>query len=320
MKLGLYSRSLDGRSEAGASAVLERVALLGLDGCLFVSPFELSQRLESSELHQVRARAEALGVYVDVGLGQIHPLHFDKRPDLLAVGEGDMRRALERVLRSLTALGCANLMFSIGTLEDRFDTTTPWNQQLQATCEFLLSLKPVLQDLGCRLTLKTHEEITTFEILRLIETVGPDVLGVCLDPVNVLARLEDPLRATRRLAPYVRQVVVDDALVRLTNNGLERWLCPCGSGVLDWPSMLSLLPNYPENVRLVVELHRAFLEMPIFDAVWRAAQPDLSVSELVALVELVQASVSRPFDPSYQHDPWKRLEPTLAYLRGMTAG
>jgi hypothetical protein len=89
---------------------------------------------------------------------------------------------------------------------------------------------------------------------------------------------------------------------------------------LDWPAVLGVLPNYPESVRLVVELHRAFLDMPLFDAAWLAAQPDLSVSELVRLLELVQASVSRPFDPDHQHDPWTRLTPSIAYLRGMTAG
>ena len=182
MKLDLYSRSLDGHSDGGPTAVLDRVASLGMDGCLFVSPFELSSRLDPIELRAVRAHADALGVYLAVGLGQIHPLHFDRRPDLLASGNGDMRTALQRVLRLLTAIGCTDVMFSIGTLEDRFDTTTPWNQQLQSTCEFLISLKPILHDLGCRLTLKTHEEITTFEILRLIETVGPEVLGVCLRP------------------------------------------------------------------------------------------------------------------------------------------
>jgi sugar phosphate isomerase/epimerase len=222
------------------------------------------------------------------------------------------------VLAALTAIGCTDMMFTMGTLDDRFDATTPWVQQMQSTCEFLLSLKPVLQELGCRLTLKTHEEITTFEILRLVETVGPDVLGVCLDPVNVLARMEDPLEATRRLAAYVRQVVLDDALVRLTDSGLERWLCPCGSGVLDWPAILGTLPGYPDTVRLIIELHRAFLDMPIFDATWLASQPDLQMSEFAAIIKLAHASLSRPFAASYQHQPWNRLPPTLAYLRAMT--
>ena len=71
----------------------------------------------------------------------------------------------------------------------------------------------------------------------------------------------------------------------------------------------------------VVELHRAFLDMLLFRAGFRLQRSrDSSVSELVAIVELVQASASRPLDPGYQHDPWKRLEPTLAYLRGMTEG
>jgi 3-oxoisoapionate decarboxylase len=317
MKLALYSRSVEGSDGLGPEAILDHVAELGLDGCLFASPLELSARLDLAELQAVRDHAGSLGLYIEVALGQINPFHFSARPDLLALGDGDMRVALERVLHAVCAIGCTDLMFSIGTLADRFSQSTAWHEQLQATDRFLASLAPLLRDLGCRLDLKTHEEITSFEILRLVESVGPDVLGASFDPVNVLARVEDPLAAARRLAPYVRQVHIDDALLRLTERGLDRWLCPCGSGVLDWPAILAALPN---DVRLTIELHRAHLEMPIFDPNWLAAQPELTILEFAAVLKLAQASRSRRLDQSFQTSPSLRLEPTLAYLRALPIG
>lgn len=52
---------------------------------------------------------------------------------------------------------------------DRFRTDVSWEEQLEATRRFLLKLKPIAQDLGIHLNLETHEEITTFEILRSLK-------------------------------------------------------------------------------------------------------------------------------------------------------
>lgn len=73
---------------------------------------------------------------------------------------------------------------------------------------------------GSRLLLKTHEEITSFEIVRIIEKVGADVIGVLLDPVNFVARLEEPIVYNARVAPYVRQVHLEDFVVRYNDKGL----------------------------------------------------------------------------------------------------
>jgi hypothetical protein len=68
-------------------------------------------------------------------------------------------------------------------------------------------------------------------------------------------------------------------------------------------------------MHIAIELHRAFFDMPIFDSEWLAAQPDLSVTELVGLFRLLSESESGPFTKDYQMDPASRLEPALAYVR-----
>jgi sugar phosphate isomerase/epimerase len=315
---GLYSRSLSLDDRVDAALLLDRVAALGLGGCMFSSPSALSARLDPAELESVRAHADVLGLYLELALGQINPYRFDARPDLVALGEGDARFGLERMLRAAQTIGCTELMFSIGTLADRSGDAPLWAEQLRATSQFLRELAPILRDLGCHLNLKTHEEITSFEVVRLIEATGPDVLGVCFDPVNVLARLEHPLAAAQRLAPYVRQIQLDDARIRLSKDGLVRRLCACGSGIINWPAILRavLRPELP--ARLTVELHRAQLSMPIFDSNWLAMQPDLTISEFAAVIELTQApaGVANAWE-ARGAEPIERLAPTIAYLRGL---
>ena len=54
-------------------------------------------------------------------------------------------------------------------------------EQLQASEKFLRKLAPFARDLGVHMNLETHEEITSFELVRLVEAVGPDVLGIVFD-------------------------------------------------------------------------------------------------------------------------------------------
>lgn len=63
------------------------------------------------------------------------------------------------------------------------------------------------------MNIETHDEITSFEILRLIEKVGADCVGVVFDTANGLQRGEHPVFAAKRLAPHIRQTHIKDAYV-----------------------------------------------------------------------------------------------------------
>jgi sugar phosphate isomerase/epimerase len=320
VRVGIYSLSISRGADSNPFDVLDDVNQLGLAGCQFASPLDLSPDLDPAELQTVRSHAARHGLFVDVALGQIHPYHFESRPEVLALGNGSPKIGFQRLIEAARTVDCTEIMFTIGTVADRFSVSVTWEQQLHAATAFLRTLAPQARDLACHLCLKTHEEITSFEIARIADALGPDVLSVCFDPVNLLVRLEDPLSAARRLAPLVRQVQLDDALIAMTARGLERWLVPCGSGVIDWPAILALLGSDLPDVRGTIELHRAFFDMPIFEPTWLAAQPELTVSELVSVLRLVRESEGRPFAKDFQMDPVSRLEPTLAYLRHSGSG
>src|SRR5262249_8369500 len=156
----------------------------------------------------------ALGMYLETGLGKVNPYASPEAPELRAIGDGDIRLGFERMMCACAAIDCRELW--IGTANrksqyagrfsyDRFRTDVAWDDQLVATERFLPTLAPIARDLGIHLNLETHEEITTFECVRLVEAVGPDVMGVVFDTSNVLHRGEDPVAAAGRIAPYVRQ-------------------------------------------------------------------------------------------------------------------
>lgn len=327
MKVGLDGFALPGARRT-ALQTLEFVREYGLDGAFFASPLVLSPTLDAGELRAVRARADELGLYLELGVGLVNPKHFAASAAILGLGDGDYRRGLERQIRAGQAIGCTELRSALGSEADRFDPSLAWTEQLRATSAFLVSLAPLLRDLGCRLNLETHGDTTTFELVRLAEAIGPDVVGICLDTANVLCRAEDPLSAARRAAPYVHQTHTKDAIVYFVDDGLMRQTRPCGEGAIDWDLLLPTLAQYAPDLNLSIEDHKGLFGMRIYDPAWLALHPDLTASELAALVRLARrceakigrGELARPAE--YEVVPWEqqamaRLQATVQHLRAV---
>jgi sugar phosphate isomerase/epimerase len=324
VKIGIYARSLD-QAPASPFSALDTVKANGLDGCLFPTPLDVSASLDPGEIREVRAYAETLGLYLDSALGQINPYHFANRQDVLGAGGGDFRTGLERMIAAAAEMGCRSPFFTVGALTDRFSTSVPWADQVAATRNFLVSLRPFLLEHGYGLDLKTHEEITSAECVEMVEAVGADVLGIGLDPVNVLVRLEAPLAATRRVAPYARRVFLSDADLFWQDDGIVRKLRAVGDGILDWPGMLASLKAAGASPSFTIELHRGQFGMPIFEGAWMADAPEIAPLELAEIVRLTTVSERKLTDPgrlakeAQQVDVLERLPATLAYLPTLRA-
>lgn len=319
MKIGIYARSLV-QAPTSPFSVLDTVKGHGLDGCLFPTPLDLSATLDSGEIREVRAYAESMGLYLDSALGQINPYHFASRKDVLGAGGGDFRTGLERMIAAAAEMGCRTPFFTVGALTDRFSKSVPWADQVAATRRFLVSLRPFLLEHGYGLDLKTHEEITSAECVEMVEAVGADVLGIGLDPVNVIVRLEAPLEATRRVARYTHRVFLSDADLFWQDDGVVRKLRAVGDGILDWPGMLAILKDAGATPSFTIELHRGQFGMPIFDPAWIAAAPEIAPLELAEIVRLTTVAEGKLATPgrltkeAQQVDVLERLPATLATL------
>lgn len=284
-------------------AVIRKAAALGAGEVTFYSLFELSPTLDRDVLAQLKAEADQLGIRIAASLDWLNPLRLERQTREIALGDGDFARGVERLLEAGASLGMTEMFFTIGTLEDR---AANWDEQLDAVADFVIGLKPKLRELGMRLLVKTHEEITSFETLALIDKVGADTLGVSFDPVNLLVRIEDPLAAARRLAPHVAQAHIDDAILTFEGRGIRRYLAPVGAGVLDWPTILQLIPN----AKRLIELHRGQFAIPVFDPAWRAGQAYLTLDEVCAVLEATAGcAASTPID---QDDVGLRLPAAIA--------
>lgn len=339
MKLGIDWQKLPEATKRGPLASLDHVKQLGLEGIFFPTVLDMSPTLDRGLLREIRARADALGLYLEAGLGKINPFCSAEAPELRAAGNGDIIAGLTRMVELAAEIGCHELWISPGNFKaqyperlanDRFRTDIDWADQLAAMTKVMRRIAPVLRAHGSHMNMETHDEITSFEILRLIEAVGEDCTGAVFDTANGLQRGEHPVWAARRLAPFVRQTHIKDAYVARAPGGLDFQGRACGDGIVDFAAILPLLAKANPGLNLSLEIAASCEDKPrlrnprqcieIDDPAWRAAHLDLTAEELYAYMAMVDAYEARVISgavedwatyearnygyPSYEHQPY----------------
>lgn len=305
MRVGVDSTKYPGAGAHDAAWLLDEVAREGLDGVFLRSVRELSPTLDEGEMRDIAARARALGLRIEAGIGKVNPFSTPEAPEIRALGGGDYRRAMERMIEAAAEAGIHELWTALCNYQfdlahfgvfafDRFRTDVAWSDQLDATVAFLRLLAPALRAHGSHLNVETHEEITTFELLRIVEAVGPDVIGITFDPANVVVRGEEPVAAARCVAPHVRATHIRDVALVATADGFARFLMPVGEGVIDWPALLGALDAGPDGAERMLSIEgilrgRAEMAIPHRDPRWMAGHPDLVPAELDDLLRLERA-------------------------------
>lgn len=119
----------------------------------------------------------------------------------------------------------------------------------------LRAVLPAYESAGVTLALETYEQIATSAQIDLIETIGSDRLGICLDPANVVARLESPRDIVERTAPYVRNVHAKDfTFTRRTGwVGFTYSGALMGTGLHDYPHLLATVEPRDRGINEIVE-------------------------------------------------------------------
>lgn len=191
---------------------------------------------DRGRLREIRAHADLLGLRTQVSVGGCNPFFAGmSEPDLvLAVGEH---------IALAAQFGWQELHGVLGGPRERYEVPTSWTEQLEASARTLMALRPVLRTHGSRINLETHGDVTTFELVRLVEAVGAEVLGICLDTANVVLHGEHPLAAARRAAPYTHITHCKDAIVFFVKRGLRRQTLPPGAGMIDWNALVTELTD-----------------------------------------------------------------------------
>lgn len=310
MRIGVDGRKIPQAAQRGPLDSLDHGKSFGMAGLFYRTVLDMSPTLDPGALRAIRNRADELGMYVETGLGKVNPYASPEAPELRAIGDGDIVLGFRRMMEACVAIGCTELWIATANYKtiyagkwayDRFRTDVTWAEQLEATEKFLHKLAPIARDLGVHMNMETHEEITTFELLRLIEAVGEDVMGVVLDTLNPMQRGEHPVWAARRVAPFVRQTHIKDAYLAHVPGGVTAQARACGEGVIDFRAVLKVLAERNPTLNLSLECagpreanfvpRHTLIEL--FEPEWLASHPDLTREEYAAFLEMIEAYRAR---------------------------
>lgn len=295
----------------------EGVAFSGLE-------VEDSKKIDEAYLNDLKQFADDHDLYIEWGGAQHIPRDMTlwAQKDILEVNRrvaGEAKRLETRIVRSCS-----------GGLMRWNPDSPPTDILLQETAEALKAQHQMLKDHNVILAIETHFEFTTFELLRLFERCEAepgDYLGICLDTMNLLVMLEDPVAATERILPWVVSTHIKDGVILLNSEGLLAFPSEIGAGVVNLGEIIRRLGSLPWEIHLSAEDHGGDFFLPIFNPRFLSKFPDLTTQEFARLMQLVQRSqdkVNSSECGATQRDRWaevceERMKRDVLTLRSILA-
>jgi sugar phosphate isomerase/epimerase len=267
----------------------------GLDNVHFSSRANFDS-LEPDHLRTLKQHADARSVALEMGMGS-----FDRFASTFHPEYGTAEQQLTEMLRAAEVVGSRWVRCFLGVQADRCGPM-PWAQHLEETRRVIRAVAPLARDLGIKLAVENHGDgdFLARELRCLVEEIGFDVVGVCLDTGAPAYAAEDPLLAAEVLAPYVLTSHVRDTRVWSTPDGAMAQWVPLGQGNVDLAGIVGVLrersPDPPIDLEIVTG--RDPRALPYLDPTsdfWTAF-PDTPARDFARFVALAGRGTPEPLD------------------------
>jgi len=263
----------------------------GADGVQFSGlNLKEKQEIDHSYLKKLSDYALRNDLYVEWGGAQHIPLVMKswEKKDIFSINK--------KVIQEASILGTKIVRSCSGGLM-RWNPKNPSTEEiLHLTSLALKEQKNLCEDYGITLALETHFEFTTFELIELFDmcdALPGGYLGICLDTMNLLTMMEEPVRAVERILPWVVATHIKDGGITLNPKGLMSFPCEIGRGVIDLEKIITLLSSLPHEVNLSIEDHGGSFVIPVFDKTFIKGFPHLTRDEFIELMNLVEKTSDR---------------------------
>jgi sugar phosphate isomerase/epimerase len=236
MKIGLDTFCYQISLAAGTYDIfdlIDRMDLLGVDG-LQININGANGRFLGADpgnrahVNRVREALEERDFFVEVG------------------GRGTAGDMLRWQLELCADLG-ADVLRTAVVLKDSFEEI-----RIDAVGD-LENVLPLARELGVRIALENHEDLTAEVLASIVEELDDDHVGVCLDTGNGICIYEDPMETAARLAPHaVSTHIKDQRLVRIEGRIYSVGV-RLGSGDVELPKVVETVTRQSGLDRLLIQ-------------------------------------------------------------------
>jgi sugar phosphate isomerase/epimerase len=237
---------------------------------------------DAAYVKALRAKAEAGGMFIQGIAG----LPFEEK-------DADRFDAELRTAREAGARVVRTVMLP-GRRYEQFKELDEFRRFVERGRRGLERAEPVARRHKIVLALENHKDQRIEERLAVLEALGSEHVGMCVDTANSIALLEDPMEVVRAYAPWVRSVHLKDHRVRRCDEGFLAADVPLGRGVLDLPQMVAVLKEARPGLRFTIEMHtRDPLLVPCLTRGYWATMPQVPASALAQAMAWVRANEAK---------------------------
>jgi sugar phosphate isomerase/epimerase len=311
MRLGLDSFSLRWQGW-DAFQFLDYAATLDLDNVQFSERGNLASH-DAGYLRALKDHADGLGLTIEVGMGS-----FDRHATSFRPEFGSGEEQLTAMLHVAAAVGSPVVRCFLGAQDER-SGAVPLQEHIAECARTLRAVAPLVRELGIKIAVENHGgvDLLARELRALIETVGPETVGVCLDTGNPPYAAEDPLLSTEILAPYAITTHLRDTKVWATADGAAAQWVPLGAGSADLPAILALLaahaPTIAINLEVITGTPPASLPYYTPGAPFWERYPDMPARDFARYVALAGRGTPDPLEqhllpPGLRQPPQDQIE------------
>lgn len=200
---------------------------------------------------------------------------------------GSPEQQIAQGLKLAQALGATAMRVVVGSARERPQIET----HMASTARVLKGMRSQIRDSGVKLALENHGgDFQAREIRSLVEDVGSDILGVCLDSGNPLWMLEDPHSTLEILGPFtINSHLRDTAVWRVPEGVAVRWvnMGDGNVGIDEWiKTLLRMHPGLAITIENIVS--PAPRVMRVFDPATFKDFPKMPASELSRFLALAE--------------------------------
>ena len=180
---------------------------------------------DEAAVRAIREHADRLGIKLQLAFGSVCPSSRSFNPQL-----GTLEEQVARGLKASQIFGATCMRCVLGGDPERPQI----DMHIENMVKAVRGLRSRILDSGVKLAVENlGGDLQSREMKRMIEAVGTDVMGVCLDSGNPVWMLEDPQMTLEMLVPYAETCHVRDSAVWKTPDGIAvRWV-NMGEGNVD---------------------------------------------------------------------------------------
>jgi len=273
---------------------------------------------DEAAIRAIRAHADQLGITLQLAFGSVCPSSKSFNAQL-----GTLEEQVARGLKASQIFGASCMRCVLGGDPERPQIDLHVENMVKA----VRGLRSRILDSRIKLAVENHGgDLQAREMKGMVEAVGTDVMGVCLDSGNPVWMLEDPHMTLEMLVPYAETCHVRDSAVWKVPEGIAvRWV-NMGEGNVDidgWlRKFIAAKPGMPIIFETLVSgaprVHRIY--DPAFWDNWRK-MPAWEFSRFLAIADrgTPKPATPRPAGKTAGQQRIDDLEACVRYTRELLA-